>query len=270
KRYFGDPSYFTYGGKPVVVFYGIRKYDVGTWGAIRAAVDPGYAAIWIGEGDLFAYLSVFDGIYPYSVAWSPNPAGQLASYAASACAYSGKLWVATTMPGYDDTRLGRSNGFAVDRQGGGYYTTLWQGAIATNPDMIQITSFNEWLEDTQIEPSRSYGDLYLQLTKQLSDQYKATGPTATHAIATGRGAFYQQAGQGKGGYWLTDDGGLGFFDAFQSLGGVDSLGNPASQRFAKGGFTYQATQGALLQWRPELGRAILANAFEWFTDAGQD
>src|SRR5215831_13229899 len=71
KRYFGDPSYFTCEGKPVVVFYGIRKYDVGTWGAIRAAVDPGYAAIWIGEGDLFAYLSVFDGIYPYSVAWSP-------------------------------------------------------------------------------------------------------------------------------------------------------------------------------------------------------
>ena len=30
------------------------------------------------------------------------------------------------------------------------------------------------------------------------------------------------------------------------------------------------TQGTLIQWRPEISHAILANAFEWFTDAGQD
>src|SRR5262249_43101899 len=33
---------------------------------------------------------------------------------------------------------------------------------------------------------------------------------------------------------------------------------------------YQATQGAVLQWRPEFGRAVLANAFEWFSEAGKD
>jgi hypothetical protein len=166
RRYETDPAWLQFKGRPVVVFYGVQKYDVGTWPAIRAQADPGNHALWIGEGDDFSYLSVFDGIYPYSIAWSPDPAGQLASYASRTRAVTGKLWMATTMPGYDDTHLGRSNGFAVSRQNGAYYTSVWQGAIATNPDLISIATFNEWPEGSTIEPSVSYGNLYLQLTKQ--------------------------------------------------------------------------------------------------------
>src|SRR4030042_1936153 len=55
-------------------------------------------------------------------------------------------------------------------------------------------------------------------------------------------------------YTLTNDGGIRFADEFQRLGGVDTLGYPASYRFQLAdGFTYQLTQGALLQWRPRLG-----------------
>ncbi|MGH2461535.1 MAG: endo-1,3-alpha-glucanase family glycosylhydrolase, partial [Chloroflexota bacterium] len=271
KRYFSDPSWFQFNGKPVVVFYGNRQYDVGSWGAIRGRVDPGHADVWIGEGDIFSYLNVFDGIHPYSIAWSPDPASQLASYASRARAYPGKLWMATVMPGYDDTRLGRTNGFAVNRQNGAYYTSVWNGAIATQPDLISITSWNEWLEGTQIEPSQSYGNLYLQITKQMSDRYKADPAAATNGPATSaNGAFFTQAGQGQGGYWITDANGMSFYDTFQALGGVDALGYPNSQRFQQGGFTYQATQGAVLQWRPEYGRALMANTFEWFTNAGKD
>lgn len=177
KRYYAHPAWYRFDGWPVVSFYGVRKYSVGTWGAIRGASDPDLEAAWIAEGDQFAYLNVFDGIHPYSVAWSPNPAAQLASYAARTRAHPGKLWVATVMPGYDDTRLGRgAAGFAVDRAGGSYYGTLWQGAIATSPAFIMVSSWNEWMEGHQIEPSRSYGDLYLRLTREMADSYRATLP----------------------------------------------------------------------------------------------
>jgi hypothetical protein len=118
-RYFGNPAWFKLNGKPVVMFYGNLKYDVGTWGSIRSQADGGRAATWIGEGDIFSYLSVFDGIHPYSITWSPDPAKQLASYAAKTRAVGAdKLWVATVMPGYDDTRLGRgSAGYARGREG---------------------------------------------------------------------------------------------------------------------------------------------------------
>jgi hypothetical protein len=274
RRYFADPAWVRYEGRPLVSFFGIRRLPVETWVSIRASVDPNRDALWLAEGDLFGYLDVFDGIHAYSVAWSPNPSAQLASYASRARARPGKLWVATVMPGYDDTRLGRPDGFAVDRRAGAYYTDLWRGAIATRPAFVMITSWNEWMEGSQIEPSRTYGDLYLRLTREMADAYRAGAAAAplpaASAMAPGEGAVFTEAGGGRGGFAITDRDGITFWSGFRALGGVDALGYPASRRFERGGFVYQATQGVVLQWRPEMGHAVLANAFEWFTEAGRD
>ena len=54
------------------------------------------------------------------------------------------------------------------------------------------------------------------------------------------------------------------------LGGVDTLGYPASYRFELDGFTYQVTQRALLQWRSNIGVAYLGNIFEMLEHAGLD
>ena len=92
---------------------------------------------------------------------------------------------------------------------------------------------------------------------------------SVQAVPAGR--FYVEAGGGRGGYRISDEGGMTFWTSFQALGGVDALGYPSSQRYQSGdGFTYQATQGALLQWRPELGRAVPANIFEMLQAAGKD
>jgi hypothetical protein len=80
------------------------------------------------------------------------------------------------MPGYNDLFIqGRAGRFANDRRNGAYYRETWQGAIDSGPDLIVITSFNEWLEGTQIEPSASYGNLYLDLTSQFSATFKGAG-----------------------------------------------------------------------------------------------
>ncbi|MCL4459009.1 MAG: hypothetical protein M1577_03755 [Chloroflexi bacterium] len=73
------------------------------------------------------------------------------------------------------------------------------------------------------------------------------------------------------GYALTNEGGIRFAAEFQRLGGVETLGYPASHRFQlPDGFTYQLTQGALLQWRPEQDAVALANIFEMLERAGVD
>jgi hypothetical protein len=80
------------------------------------------------------------------------------------------------MPGYNDLFIqGRSGRFAHDRRNGAYYRETWQAAMDSEPDLIVITSFNEWLEGTQIEPSVSYGNLYLDLTSELSSAFKTGG-----------------------------------------------------------------------------------------------
>ncbi len=71
-------------------------------------------------------------------------------------------------------------------------------------------------------------------------------------------------------YEVTNDGGILFADEYERLGGVDTLGYPASYRYMQGGFTYQVTQRALLQWRPEVGSAYLGNIFEMLEKAGHD
>ena len=72
-------------------------------------------------------------------------------------------------------------------------------------------------------------------------------------------------------YEVTNDYGIRFADEYQRLGGAHTLGYPASYRFRlDDGFVYQVTQGALLQWRPEVKRAYLANTFEILEQAGGD
>ena len=186
------PNYFRVGGRPVILVWrpiavfgpnGQRVDEkspaaVAAWRSLLDEVDPQRRALWIAEGDYFPFLEVFDGIFPYSIAWSPNPAAQLQSYGQrtrdfSAQARSQKLWIATAMPGYDDTGIaGRPGTFAVDRANGAYYQTTFRGAIASRPSWIVITSFNEWLEGTQIEPAPAYGTRYLDLTKQFGGEFR--------------------------------------------------------------------------------------------------
>jgi hypothetical protein len=173
--YLDNPALVRYQGKPVLFFWRTAALDMGAWAAIRAEVDPNHRALWIAEGDQFGQLDgdTFDGIHPYSTAWSGNPAATLQSYGARAHARPGKLWVPTAMPGYDDTRLGRAGGFAVDRRGGDYYRAAFEGAIASDPDWaIVITSWNEWLEGSQIEPAAGYGTLYLDITREEAARFR--------------------------------------------------------------------------------------------------
>lgn len=96
---------------------------------------------------------------------------------------SGKLWVATVMPGYNDLRIRPGVGFATDRAGGSYYQQAWNAAIASKPNWVVITSFNEWPEGTYIEPSAAYGDQYIRLTAAGSSQFKSGGGVQIAAAA---------------------------------------------------------------------------------------
>lgn len=177
------PAYLRYNGKPVIFFWRQQRFDIETWSAIRQAVDPLHTTYWIAEGLDLNYQSVFDGMHLYSIAWAASPAAELNKWpprlqAVEAAQGVDKLWIATAMPGYNDLNLHRADSFSRNRDGGAYYRQTWQAAQATQPDMIVITSFNEWLEGTQIEPSASYGNFYLDLTRELVSGIPAPSETA--------------------------------------------------------------------------------------------
>ena len=56
-------------------------------------------------------------------------------------------------------------------EGGETYRVLWQEAVAASPDYVLITSWNEWHEGSEIEPSVEYGSVMLNDTAVVAREF---------------------------------------------------------------------------------------------------
>ncbi|KJE93836.1 mannosidase [Capsaspora owczarzaki ATCC 30864] len=64
------------------------------------------------------------------------------------------IWVPSVGPGYSDLRIRPWNPANQRGRGDGkYYEDMWKAALSVKPEVVSITSFNEWHEGTQIEPA---------------------------------------------------------------------------------------------------------------------
>jgi hypothetical protein len=177
RDFFGQPNYLRFQGKPVVFWFNPGSLGaLGTWQDLRGRADPNHEQYWFGGTDDFSFLDVYDALYYFDITWEARPGAAMASYGRRLDAYNSRTgqsrpFVATVMPGYDDMRY--RSGHARDRQDGAYYRGTWQTAIERNAQAVVLTSFNEFFEGSHIEPSERYGDLYLRLTKELSDSFRA-------------------------------------------------------------------------------------------------
>jgi hypothetical protein len=59
-----------------------------------------------------------------------------------------------------------------DRMNGKVYEEQWKVVLETNPDMVMVTTFNDWNEGTEIEPSIEHGFKYMDITRVYSWLYK--------------------------------------------------------------------------------------------------
>ncbi len=89
------------------------------------------------------------------------------------------------------------------------------------------------------------------------------------------GHFYTEAngfpvGTSPMGYAIVDDDQAHLWTAFREHGGVKVLGYPISRRFIWGGFVTQATQKAVLQWRPDTHDVDFVNIFDELSKHGAD
>lgn len=72
----------------------------------------------------------------------------------------GLLCAPSVGPGYDAQRA-TGDPRVRARNDGQVYDHMWQAAVEAVPDIVTITSYNEWHEGTQIEPARRAGGPYL-------------------------------------------------------------------------------------------------------------
>jgi phospholipase C len=73
----------------------------------------------------------------------------------------GGLWIAPAAPGFDARLVGGSS--VVDRRDGATLRTQLDAATGSSPDAIGLISWNEFSENTHVEPSQRYGSRYLDV-----------------------------------------------------------------------------------------------------------
>jgi hypothetical protein len=127
-----------------------------------------------------AFLESFSGAFTYATAGIPRSdlerfaAGQALQTQSYNLLYRGarRVAAATVSPGYDDSLLGRDTTLVVDRAKGALYDAQWQAAVAAEPDWILVTSWNEFWENTHIEPSARYGGQFQARTRTWSERFR--------------------------------------------------------------------------------------------------
>ncbi len=181
------PAYLRYDGKPVIYFWNQSRFSLSQWRDIRAQVDPSRSTIWVMEGTSTSYLEVFDGLYLFNVSWG-SPETVNTTWAGRARRAGATFFTPTVMPGWDEdaiaARDNRPNPSGqVDRSGGDFLTRSWNGAAASGANAILIVSWNEYFENSHIEPSRSFGRTALDTLQPLIQGWKA-GSSAAPAQAS--------------------------------------------------------------------------------------
>jgi hypothetical protein len=132
-----------------VYVYMPRLIHATEWAALRAAAPPGLRLFAGTELVGFAAGGKFDGFYTYDfVTYGADKFARLCAQARRA----GLLCGPSVGPGYDGARAGEAPG-GRHRRNGATYDNLWAAALAARPDIVTITSYNEWGESTQIEPA---------------------------------------------------------------------------------------------------------------------
>jgi glycoprotein endo-alpha-1,2-mannosidase len=196
--YGSHPAMYMYKGKPM--FYIYDSYLIRDWEKVLAPTgistirgteyDSYMISLYLGEeSKQFVLDSHFDGIYTYfaSVGFTQGSTPQNWLSLSDWTRNNKLIFCPSVGPGYDDTRIRPWNSNNKKwRNDGKYYQDMFDKAIQTKPDLISITSYNEWHEGTQIESAipktsegytyESYGthepDFYMDLTRKLIESWK--------------------------------------------------------------------------------------------------
>ncbi|MEO0125419.1 MAG: hypothetical protein ABIK99_04065 [candidate division WOR-3 bacterium] len=166
--YARSPAFLKINGRPVIFIF-VRVIQEISLPKLREIKSPFDFIIY---GYAPSHLSGFLGFHEY-YPWYNNLAEAKKRYllAGEIARIKNKLYAAPVIPGYDDRNY-RQPGKLTDRGKGDFYKENWEAVLTSDPDWILITSFNEWFEGTEIEPSREFGDFYLKLTAHYAKLFK--------------------------------------------------------------------------------------------------
>jgi hypothetical protein len=151
------------------------------WSYILSQVHArGYRVHLVGDDFSPSYLPFEWGLHNYGDRGSISTLTELAVNAtltakgrtAIGHRAQGKLYAATVSPGFNNERSFPGQLPIIKRRGGRRYAGTWRAALAGEPDWILITSWNEWYEETAIQPGEKTGGSALRITRSQTHRWK--------------------------------------------------------------------------------------------------
>jgi len=195
EAFLDQPNYLHIDQRPVVFLYLTRIFAGDVAGALaeaRAAIQQtvGREPYFVGDEVYWHQpsperLALFDAVTAYNMHASvPNIAERFVEKVAAqydrwsrAAQRAGVAFVPGVLPGFDDRAVRPRAGHPpIPRS-----VELFQEQLAAaqrlavgQPRMVMITSWNEWHEDTSIEPAREYGFEYLEGLRAWRRRWQAS------------------------------------------------------------------------------------------------
>jgi hypothetical protein len=158
-------------GKPLVVWSGTWEFDRSEIAAVSRLVRD-RTLLLATEKSVEDYVRVAKLVDGDAYYWSSvNPqvdrwAGHKLDDMSKAIHNRGGLWIAPAAPGFDARKVGGTR--VVPRLDGRTLRTEWRTALASTPDMIGLISWNEYSENSEIEPTVDFGTRYLDVVGDLT------------------------------------------------------------------------------------------------------
>ncbi len=193
-KYCIHPSFLKEDDEPVIFVY-IPEYDdrdTEWWLAVRNAVERDNGPITlIGDHDEPDLSNAFEAFHTYNYLgddFTPYYSDvqervSLGITGINATEYIAlmkteenitldkKMFFVTASPGFDTTDW-ESPGMFIDREEGDRYGMNWDAAVSLEAHTVLLTSYNEWHEGTELEPSVEHGFDYLNITRRYVEEYK--------------------------------------------------------------------------------------------------
>jgi hypothetical protein len=185
-----DLSYFIEHYSENQAFYLFEKPLViwsGTWKFSREHVEDvvlgkrEHILILASERNVQGYQRLADLVDGDAYYWSSVNPDTFPSYLEKLTAMSdaihanGGLWIAPAAPGFDARLVGGTT--VVDRKNGETLQVQFNTAMQSSPDAIGLISWNEFSENSHIEPSENYQARYLNLLTKIRN---VSGPVVTN------------------------------------------------------------------------------------------
>ncbi len=165
-HFFSSPAYLTVDGRPVLLSFGAPYYADRQWEQMFSALPrkPFYLTETVQRAGASA-AGAFD--WPLPQGGTEQALGAQDRFCRAASSWT--LCAAVAFPRfhdiYQEAGVGKSWGFAADREGQTYADTLTK-ALRSPARIVQIATWNDWGEGTQIEPSVEFGIRDLITTQQ--------------------------------------------------------------------------------------------------------